>query len=243
MQKPVAAVNNDSLAVFILLQNEEAALLLAVQVSKLTEVNICRIYKDMEHLLFATTQYRTLIFADAQMLTQRNLQQIKQTLPNALLIATGNNIHLNENIHEHIFNYIDEPFVFGKIFSVINQAKLFYTTADATNTQTKKTFVLIKSEYKLIKINLADILFIAGMKDYIKIWVKDRTAPLTTLQNLKEFEKKLPQQDFIRVHKSYIVAFQHIDCIARNEIMIGNYSIPVGDSFRSGLNGFIETYL
>lgn len=106
----------------------------------------------------------------------------------------------------------------------------------------KKTFVLIKSGYRLIKINLADILFIAGMKDYIKIWVKDKTAPLTTLQNLKEFEQKLPQQDFIRIHKSYIVALQHIDCIARNEIMIGTYSIPVGDAFRNGLNGFIEAH-
>jgi len=241
MQQLTPEVSDNNLAVFILSGNDETAMLLATQVSKLKEVNIYRVYKDVARMLYATALHRTVIFADVQLLMASSIREIKDAFPHALLIATGNNEQLTKEIHEHIFNYIDEPFAFGKIFSAINQAKLFYTS-DVANTQTKKNFVLIKSEYKLIKINLADILFIAGMKDYIKIWVKDRTSPLTTLQNLKEFEKKLPQTDFIRVHKSYIVAFQHIDCIARNEIMIGNYSIPVGDSFRSGLNGFIETY-
>lgn len=117
-----------------------------------------------------------------------------------------------------------------------------FASAIAYDAPAKKSFVLIKSEYRLIKINLSSILYIEGMKDYIKIWIKEKPAPITTLQNLKEFESKLSQQDFIRVHKSYIVALAHIDYIARNEIMIGTYSIPVGDAFRSGLNGFIEAH-
>jgi DNA-binding LytR/AlgR family response regulator len=104
----------------------------------------------------------------------------------------------------------------------------------------KRVFLFIKSEYKLIKINLADVLFLSGLRDYTQIYLKGKASPLTTLQNLKEFETKLPEDDFVRVHRSYIIAIGQVDSISRNEISIGHYTIPIGNAYKQGLDTMIE---
>ena len=106
----------------------------------------------------------------------------------------------------------------------------------------KITYLFIKSDYKLIKINLNDVLYLSGLKDYTQIYLRGKASPLTTLQNLKEFESKLPQNDFVRVHRSYIVAMVQIDYISRNEIIIGTTHIPIGNSFRPALDEVIEKH-
>jgi DNA-binding LytR/AlgR family response regulator len=233
----------DALQVCIVSANDDVSSDLRTHLSKLKAVQVCRVYNDVESLLYIQNENAVLVFIDAVLCTKATAGNIKLVLPSALIILLTNQSQLlDKDVHEYIFHQINAPFLFGELFSIISQVVLYRKSLLADNVQMQKSFVLIKSEYRLIKIKLADILFIAGMKDYIKIWIKDRPVPLTTLQNLKEFEKKLPGQDFIRVHKSYIVALQHIDCIARNEIMIGTYSIPVGDAFRNGLNGFIEAH-
>ena len=104
----------------------------------------------------------------------------------------------------------------------------------------KRIFLFIKSEYKLIKINLGDVLFLSGLRDYTQIYIKGRASPLTTLQNLKEFETKLPEDDFVRVHRSYIVSLAQIDYISRNEINIGQYTIPIGNAYKQAFDDMIE---
>ena len=109
------------------------------------------------------------------------------------------------------------------------------------NDNNKRTFLFIKSEYKLIKINLGDILFLSGLRDYTQIYMKGKASPLTTLQNLKQFESKLPDDNFIRVHRSYIVALNHIDSISRNEISIApHHTIPVGNAYKPAFEEIIE---
>jgi DNA-binding LytR/AlgR family response regulator len=109
-----------------------------------------------------------------------------------------------------------------------------------TTLKPKREFLFIKSDYKLIKINLIDVLYLAGLRDYTQIHLKGKSSPLTTLQNLKEFESKLPDDDFIRVHRSYIIAIKQVDTITRSEITMGNHRIPIGSSFKPGLDKLIE---
>lgn len=104
----------------------------------------------------------------------------------------------------------------------------------------KRVFLFIKSEYKLIKINLADILFLSGLRDYTQIYLKGKPSPITTLQNLKDFESKLPEDQFIRVHRSYIISIGQVDTISRNEICIGHNTIPIGNAYKHGFDEMIE---
>jgi DNA-binding LytR/AlgR family response regulator len=103
-----------------------------------------------------------------------------------------------------------------------------------------KRFVFIKSEYKIIKVRFEDIAFCEGMKDYTQVYLKGKNEPILTLHNLKSFLTKLPGDEFIRVHRSYIISINHIDSIIRNEIYIGKKIIPVGDSYKSEFYKIIE---
>jgi len=116
-------------------------------------------------------------------------------------------------------------------------------TTSRTNVKHAKSkkFVFIKSEYKIIKVRFEDILFCEGMKDYTQVYIKGKSDPLLTLNNLKSFSAKLPADEFIRVHRSYIVSISHIDSIVRNEIYVGKKIIPIGDSFKSDFYSMVES--
>ena len=91
-------------------------------------------------------------------------------------------------------------------------------------------FIFVKSEHKIQKVYLRDILFIEGLKDYISIFTSGER--IITLQNMKKMEDALPERHFVRVHKSYIVSLNKIDSIERSRIWIGDKIIPVGDTYR-----------
>jgi DNA-binding LytR/AlgR family response regulator len=102
-------------------------------------------------------------------------------------------------------------------------------------------FVFVKSEYKIIKVRFEDILFCEGLKDYTQIYVKGKSDPILTLNNLKSFLSRLPSDEFMRVHRSYIISISHIDSIARNEIYVGKKIIPIGETFKSDFYEMIES--
>jgi len=102
-------------------------------------------------------------------------------------------------------------------------------------------FVFVKSEYKIIKVKFEDILFCEGLKDYTQIYIKGKTDPILTLNNLKSFLSRLPTEEFMRVHRSYIVSISHIDSIARNEIYIGKKIIPIGETFKDDFYEMVES--
>lgn len=142
-------------------------------------------------------------------------------------------------IPENIFAYLQTPLSQERIFSLLQHIEAYLLRFSA-NGSVKREYIFIKSEYKLIKINLSDILFLSGLRDYTQVFLKGKISPLTTLQNLKDFESKLPDNAFIRVHRSYIVSLSQVDSISRNEITIGTYTIPIGHAYRQLLDDMIS---
>jgi len=122
----------------------------------------------------------------------------------------------------------------------MQEAPLILT--EALLNSTRHDFVFIKSEYKIIKIKFDEILFCEGMKDYTQIYMQGRTQPVLTLQNLKNFCSRLPESDFVRVHRSYVVSLNHIETISRNEISIEKKVIPIGNSYRNDFFKIIALY-
>lgn len=90
--------------------------------------------------------------------------------------------------------------------------------------------IFIKTEYRLQRVSLDEILYIEGLKDYLSVYTK--TERILALQTMKSMEEKLPANRFLRVHKSYIVALNRIESIERNRIYIGKAVIPIGDTYR-----------
>ncbi|MCO5235327.1 MAG: LytTR family transcriptional regulator [Chitinophagaceae bacterium] len=115
-------------------------------------------------------------------------------------------------------------------------------TNTAFNAPAPHDFVFVKSEYKIIKIRLEDIMYCAGMKDYTQIYIADKSQPVLTLQNLKRFQARLPEKNFVRVHRSFVVSLFHVDSISKNEITIGKKTVPIGNSYRNDFFSIIEKY-
>ena len=111
----------------------------------------------------------------------------------------------------------------------------------ATAPAQKREFLLVKSEYRLIQIRVADIRIVEGLKDYVKIHVEGMPKPVLTLMSMRSIEQALPEEDFIRVHRSYIVNKKYISVIERNHITIADHAIPVSDGYRQQFNEYIES--
>jgi DNA-binding LytR/AlgR family response regulator len=99
-----------------------------------------------------------------------------------------------------------------------------------TKIEDQPDFFFVNVEYSIVKIQTKDITHIEGMKDYVKIYLSTLRRPVLTKSTLKAIEDKLPKQGFMRIHKSYIVHLTKIESIRRNQIKIGDYEIPVGES-------------
>lgn len=101
--------------------------------------------------------------------------------------------------------------------------------------QRKIKSIFVKTEYRLQQIDLDRITYIEGLKDYMKIHLNNGTAPILSLMRLKALEDTLPKEDFVRVHKSFIVRLAAIEAIERNHILIGPSRIPIGDTYQTAL--------
>ena len=100
--------------------------------------------------------------------------------------------------------------------------------------------IFVKSEYKLLQIELRKILYIEGLKDYVKIFVEDESRPVLSLMSMKSLEDMLPSDRFVRVHRSFIVQPEKIKVIERNRIVFGMEYIPISDNYKQHFLEMIE---
>ncbi len=92
---------------------------------------------------------------------------------------------------------------------------------------------MVKSDYKSVKIQLNQILYIEGLKDYVKIYIQNEEKPVITLNSLKKMADNLPNTHFLRVHKSFIINTNKIKSVTKNRIIIHDKWIPVGDNYKN----------
>jgi len=165
------------------------------------------------------------------------LQYLKN-IPEIIVTAQKNNFAAEGYEHD-IVAYVCKPIVPAKLLNALHKA----ARKIETRQRQIHPFLFIRAEYKLIKINIEDILFIEGLKNYSIIHTATSGKAIITLQNLKSFEEKLPPTDFIRIHRSFIVSFNKIDTIRKNSVLIGKNEIPISEGFKSQLHDIVSDYL
>ncbi len=173
------------------------------------------------------------VFLDMQMPELTGLQVLKIIGDSyKVIFTTAYTDYALDGYEYSITDYLLKPISFERFTKAVEKLTLKGNDTSLTNynIRNEDDFIFIKSDSKMIKINIKDILFVEGLKDYISI--QTHSEKLITLQNLKTFEQHLQAQQFIRVHKSYIVALNKIDTIERNRIFIGEHIIPIGDTYR-----------
>lgn len=183
-----------------------------------------------------------MLFCDAATVTEPEMENflIKKSGKALTIVVASPGDLITCNFKCDIFSFLEKPVSFEKFFNAISQARTYLQSFDNSNLSQPADYVFIKSEYKFYKVKFSEIIFCESMKDYTQVYVTNKIKPITTLQNLKTFASKLPKDDFIRVHRSYVVSLDNIDVVSKNEIMIGQKLIPIGESYRNSLFQLIE---
>jgi DNA-binding LytR/AlgR family response regulator len=145
-----------------------------------------------------------------------------------------------EGFELDVLDYLLKPVSFDRFVKATTKALdyFYYLNNSDANRLNKSRYIFVKADYKIIKINIDDIIYIEGLKDYIKIYTGSK--PILTLSSLKNIEEKLPSKEFMRVHKSFIVSVAKIESISKSRIKIGDKEIPISDNYRDTFFGSIE---
>lgn len=196
---------------------------------------------DENALLNTAIDHPSIIICSISSLTNNILKWLKKQPIRPLLVCSGTGNEIENIVNsQQVFAYLQTPVSLERVLSLKKNIYDYVFGTQKNEKVEKRDFLFIKSDYKLIKITLNEVLFFSGLKDYTQIFFKGKKTPLTTLKNLKEFESKLSTGEFVRVHRSYIVAMNQVDFISKNEIMIDTYTIPIGNTFRKLLDEAIE---
>jgi len=135
-----------------------------------------------------------------------------------------------------VFEYIMKPITIETFMKPLNRIYTRKQVAIDTKVSIKEIiqndFFFVKNNSIIEKLRFKDILFFKGLKDYV--WIQTSYKKIITIQTMKNLIEHLPSSQFIRIHKSFIVSLEHIDCIERNKVVIGSERIPIGDTFRPG---------
>jgi DNA-binding LytR/AlgR family response regulator len=194
----------------------------------------------IEALTLVQEKEAELVFLDVQMPELTGIQFLRIANGKAkVILTTAYPQYALEGYELDVIDYLLKPIAFERFFKSVQKAQaVLQPTAKPVQAeqvlQPKQDFlsdfIFVKTEHKIQKVYLNEILFIEGLKDYISIFTP--AERIITLQNMKKMEDALPARNFIRVHKSYIVSINKIDSIERSRIFIGDKVIPVGDTYR-----------
>ncbi|WP_199269867.1 LytR/AlgR family response regulator transcription factor [Algibacter sp. L1A34] len=186
-----------------------------------------------------------LLFLDIQMPDLTGLEFSKM-LPKEtrVIFTTAFDQYALDGFKVEALDYLLKPFDYAEFLAAANKANTWFSLVKGKQQNTvseEKEFLFVKSEYKQLRIKLADVLYFEGLKDYIKIWIKDNPKAILTLMSLKSLQEELPDTQFMRVHRSFIVALKNIEVVERSQIIINKQRITVSEQYKSTFLDYINS--
>ncbi|WP_221390130.1 LytTR family DNA-binding domain-containing protein [Dyadobacter sp. NIV53] len=206
----------------------------------------------VEALQVIHQQQIDIIFLDIQMpdLTGIELARIIEKAGNPgprIIFTTAFNQYALDGFKVDALDYLLKPFNYEEFLRAATRAKTYVELVQKASTanvvETKDEYLFLKVEYQLVRIAYEDILYMEGLKDYVKVHLKSGSKPILSLTSLKALEEKLPSSKFMRVHRSFIVNLDKIGAITRNTIQIGSTTIPVSDQYKEIFSQFLSKWM
>ena len=201
----------------------------------------------IEAMEFIKQEPVDLLFLDIQMPDLTGIEFSKM-LPKGtrVIFTTAFDQYALEGIKVEAIDNLLKPFDYAEFLAAANKANTYFELVKGNNkpqpsiVSEEKEFLFVKSEYKQLRIKLADVLYFEGLKDYIKIWLKDNPKPILTLMSLKSLQEELPEAYFMRVHRSFIVSLKNIEVIERSQIIINNKRITISEQYKPKFLEFVN---
>lgn len=177
-------------------------------------------------------------FLDIQMPDFSGLQVSKMLSPETKVVfITAHDRFAIEGYKVNAVGYLLKPISYDEFLDVAMKVQGMIqkdsTPVASSPSQPEQRTILVKSDYKMLQIPIKDIIYIEGLKDYVKIYIENEKDPIVSLLCMKSLETKLPENQFCRVHRSYIVHTSKCKVIEKGRIVIGNNTIPISDSYRA----------
>jgi len=177
-----------------------------------------------------------LVFLDVQMPGMTGMQFLQGVSQRPMVIlVTAYEKHALEAFGLDVVDYLVKPVAFERFLKSCNKARELHQLRQQKSQPAQAEspgYFFVPSDYSLLKVETADIVMVEGLKDYVKIHLKSTNKPIVTRMSMKSVEDLLPPQQFLRVHRSYIVAVAHISSVRKTSVFIGEHEIPIGDSYR-----------
>lgn len=220
------AVDDEKLALDLLVDNIR-------QVPYLELVKRCKNSREAAEVL--QSEKIDLVFLDVQMPGLNGLQFVQTLIdPPMIILVTAYEQYALEGFNLDVVDYLVKPVALERFIKACNKAKALFDLKQTKKEDTPAHF-FVNAEYSLVKIVLDNILYIEGLKDYIKIHLTSATRPVITRMTLKAMEEKLPTEQFTRTHKSYIISIPKVTSIKRDLLYIGEKEIPVSESYKESI--------
>ncbi|WP_306565983.1 LytR/AlgR family response regulator transcription factor [Flavobacterium lindanitolerans] len=189
------------------------------------------------------------LFIDIQMPELTGIQMMEMLGNKTKFVITSAYSEYALKGYEHnVVDYLLKPISFDRFYKCIQKIESLAKEKPAptveimAKTEEKPDeFLFIKTDGKLVKINLNDLLLVEGLKDYLYLHLKNEK--LIVLDTLKDFETKLPVSDFMRVHKSYIIRLDQIETIERNRVFIQKNIVPIGETYKIKFQDWVKSFL
>ncbi|RAK66658.1 LytR/AlgR family response regulator transcription factor [Hymenobacter edaphi] len=194
------------------------------------------------------------LFLDVQMPDLTGVEFVRTLRPNAAVVfTTAYKQYAVEGFDLDAVDYLIKPIPFDRFLKAATKVQERLQPAAAAAAAALPTpvpptpapaapaeeYIFVKADYHTQRVTLRDIRYLEGLKDYVKIHT-GAGKPLLTLNSLRAFEERLPATEFVRVHRSYIVALSWIDSIRKNRIYMGEVVIPIGDAYAEAFHQLIE---
>ena len=183
-----------------------------------------------------------LVFLDIQMSELNGIEFACVIPPSCKIVfITAFEQYALDGFKANALDYLLKPVSYNEFLHAANKALQWFEMADSSKTNCDNNdYIIIKSEYKLIQIAISNILYIEGLKDYVKIYLEDSNTGIMSLMSLKTLESCLPQDRFLRVHRSFIVQTSKIKVIERNRIVFGKQYIPISDTYKDAFYEYVN---
>lgn len=193
---------------------------------------------------FMSKESVDLIFVDIQMPDLNGLEFTKAINKGPKVIfTTAFEKYALEGYKLNVVDYLLKPFSYEEFFTAVQKAVNLIKLEQKHHEEqieTNSEFLFLKSEYKIRRINFNDILYVEGLKDYVKVYIKNEPKPVLSLTTMKLLESKLPENKFMRVHRSFIVNLEKVEIIERSRIVFGKEYIPVSDQYKDKFQEFLN---
>jgi two-component system, LytTR family, response regulator len=188
---------------------------------------------SIEAMAWLRENHTDLIFLDIEMELLTGIQFLEATgTTSKIIITSAYDQYAIKGFELNVSDYLLKPFSFQRFLQAVNKVMEYYSRNqnNSASNSSADSFIFVKTEYRLERIDIDQILYIEGMKDYLRIVCRDKK--IMTLQSFSKLEESLPSKKFCRVHKSYIVSLDKIKSIERNVIIIADQRIPVSNTYR-----------